>query len=869
MATVYLARDLRHDRRVAIKVLKPELGAVLGVDRFLAEIKVTANLQHPNLLPLFDSGEANGLLFYVMPFVEGESLRAKLDREQQLPIDEAVRIAMAVASALAYAHEHGVIHRDLKPENILLQSGQPVVADFGIALAVSNAGGGRVTQTGLSLGTPQYMSPEQAAGDRTIDGRSDIYSLAAVTYEMIAGEPPHTGPNAQAVISKLMTTSPQPLSALRSTAPGHVVAAVNVALAKLPADRFATAREFAEALGGTRQVALQPGVLAGATAPTGRFRRVREGVLAALALAGLAGTTYFATRDRGTAIAVGRFFAELPENVDFFGGAPPGVALSRDGTQLVVAGAKPGARGLYLRRLDDETVRFIAGTEDAVFPSVSFDGQSVLFNRDNQLRRVPITGGTSQVIADSAGGSPASWGENDQIIFVRSLELWLVAANGGAARKLAARDSTRGILGFSSPVMLPGGEHALATVYKDAVNAEGGVLGLVSLGDGSVTELGLRGSNPYYASSGHILFYRAYGEIYVAAFSLRRREVIGDAVRLVDGVGASSTGRADLAVSQTGVLAFHPNELVDGSASAMFVVDARGNERQVISNSGTVFGPRLSPDGRRVVSRDGPGAIGGDLWVHELETGARTKLTSNAQSWRPEWTADGARVVYMRGPDIGGRIMTRPWDASTDEAEVLPSALNGPQRVLQEISLGPPGTFAAIRTGSRASTGAADIWIAPIDSLSNLRPLLASPYFELEPTVSPDGRLLAFTSNESGRFEVYVTPLPGPGPRVPVSIGGGAEPRWSPNGASLFYRGATNMMSATISTSPALVVSRRDSLFVDTYRRYTGFAEYDVFPDGKRFLMTRVLGGARRSTRVVVIVNWPEMVGRVGRSAGQ
>src|SRR5437868_4319505 len=196
MATVYLARDLRHDRHVALKVLNPELGAVLGVERFLSEIKVTANLQHPHLLPLFDSGEAGGLLFYVMPYVEGESLRARLTREKQLPIDDAVRIAVAVADALDYAHSHGVIHRDLKPENILLQHGQPVVADFGIALAVTKAGGERVTQTGLSLGTPLYMSPEQATGDRIIDGRSDIYSLGAMLHEMLTGDPPLTASTA-------------------------------------------------------------------------------------------------------------------------------------------------------------------------------------------------------------------------------------------------------------------------------------------------------------------------------------------------------------------------------------------------------------------------------------------------------------------------------------------------------------------------------------------------------------------------------------------------------------------------------------------------------------------------------------------------
>src|SRR5690242_3159948 len=250
MATVYLARDLKHDRRVALKVLNAELGAVLGVERFLAEIKVTANLQHPNLLPLFDSGEADGLLFYVMPFVEGESLRARLGREKQLPIDEAIRLAEAIAGALDYAHRHGVIHRDLKPENILLQDGQPLVADFGIALAVSNAGGSRITQTGISLGTPQYMSPEQATGDRAIDGRSDIYSLAAVTYEMLTGDPPHTGSTMQAVIARVLTERPRPVRAARPTVPEHVAAALERALEKLPADRWPTAQTFADALEG-------------------------------------------------------------------------------------------------------------------------------------------------------------------------------------------------------------------------------------------------------------------------------------------------------------------------------------------------------------------------------------------------------------------------------------------------------------------------------------------------------------------------------------------------------------------------------------------------------------------------------------------
>jgi TolB-like protein len=248
MATVYLAKDLRHDRDVALKLLKPELGAVLGAERFLSEIRVTAKLQHPNLLPLFDSGENDGQLWYVMPFVEGETLRAKMDRERQFPLKEAVRIAVLVAGALDYAHRHRVVHRDLKPENILLQDGQPLIADFGIALAVANTAGNRITQTGLSLGTPQYMSPEQAMGERMIDARSDIYSLGAVLYEMLVGEPPFTGPTTQSIIAKLVTESPRSARESRPSVSTGLNAVVMKALEKIPADRFQTAKEFAEML---------------------------------------------------------------------------------------------------------------------------------------------------------------------------------------------------------------------------------------------------------------------------------------------------------------------------------------------------------------------------------------------------------------------------------------------------------------------------------------------------------------------------------------------------------------------------------------------------------------------------------------------
>ena len=282
MAVVYLAEDLRHHRSVAVKVLKPDLAAVLGAERFLKEIEVTASLQHPHILPLFDSGQVvapdspGTFLYYVMPYVEGESLHARLRREKQLSVAEALRIAREVASALDYAHRRGVIHRDIKPDNILLQEGSALLADFGIALAVSQAGGTRLTETGMSVGTPQYMSPEQATGERELDARSDLYALAAVLYEMLTGEPPHTGPNARAVVAKLMTAEPVPVGVLRPGMPTGVQQAITRALAKVPSDRFASVAEFATALEGMGPVAAVPAVGAGA-----RLRR-RATVVTAL-----------------------------------------------------------------------------------------------------------------------------------------------------------------------------------------------------------------------------------------------------------------------------------------------------------------------------------------------------------------------------------------------------------------------------------------------------------------------------------------------------------------------------------------------------------------------------------------------------------
>jgi eukaryotic-like serine/threonine-protein kinase len=404
MATVYLARDLRHDRDVAIKVLRPELAAVIGAERFLSEIKTTANLQHPHILPLFDSGEADGFLFYVMPFVEGESLRDRLTREKQLPIADAVRIATEVAGALDYAHRHKVIHRDIKPENILLHDGRALVADFGIALAASKAGGGRMTETGMSLGTPLYMSPEQAMGEREITARSDVYALGCVTYEMLAGDPPFTGSTAQAIVAKVMTEKPARPSRVRDTIPEDVEEAILIALAKLPADRFATAAEFATALAGggaTVRRAVNSGPRDGLAAKPWSRALIGVAALLLLGVGFIAGRWVLGRHSASRIVfAPKTFHRQGIFNARF---APDGRTI------VLSATTDSNGPGLFILR-PDYPEQTSLGLTDTHLLSVSSKGElAILVHAEfirhrlfqGTLARVPLDGGAPRQVLDS------------------------------------------------------------------------------------------------------------------------------------------------------------------------------------------------------------------------------------------------------------------------------------------------------------------------------------------------------------------------------------------------------------------------------------------------------------------------------------
>ncbi len=460
MATVYLAQDLKHDRKVAIKVLRPELAAVIGAERFLREIKTIATLQHPHILGLIDSGEVSGTAYYVMPFVEGESLRDRLNREKQLAINDAVRLATEVAAALDYAHRHGVIHRDIKPENILLHDGSALVADFGIALAVSSAGGGkRMTETGMSLGTPHYMSPEQAMGDREITARVDIYALGCVTYEMLIGDPPFTGSTAQAIVAKVMTAEPVGLIEQRRSVPPPVEDAVLTALQKLPADRFASAAEFAAAL-------VTPGTATRRiTTVGGRRPAPRRLAWLPLALVGAVafGLGLFGGRLVGRQAApksppVLRYAITLPDSAAQMDRNGTSLAYSPDGSAIAY-----GSRvGLMLRFADRLDVVPVPEGRRGIGPFFSPDGQWLGFLDDAKVVKVPLAGGTAVTICDSCTGYSYSWGSDDTVRYhtapstnANTRVLMAVSARGGKPYQIA-RPENEATDAFRGPILVPG-----------------------------------------------------------------------------------------------------------------------------------------------------------------------------------------------------------------------------------------------------------------------------------------------------------------------------------------------------------------------------------------------------------------------------
>jgi len=861
MATVYLARDLRHDRPVAIKVLRPVLAAVIGSDRFLAEIKTTANLQHRHILPLFDSGEVDGLLFYVMPYVEGESLREKLDRERQLPVDEAIDIATETAEALEHAHRRGLIHRDIKPANILLQEGHVLVADFGIALAISSAGGARLTETGLSVGTPQYMSPEQATGETRVDARSDQYSLACVLYEMLAGEPAHTGPTAQAIIAKVITEDPQSLSNRRKTVPYHAEYAVLKALSKLPADRFGSVAEFSEALNNPAVAGTWPALLSAAGPPdpwvlwVGRRRWLRWAI--PLLVAGLLGTASWGWLRPGIGGGAARdstlrFSIPYEIGETFFANRDV-IGLSPEGTHIAfVAGADEETQYLYVRPLDRLEATQVPDSKGALDPFFSPDGRWVGFATVTGIRRSPTAGGSTLDVVEFPEPRGASWGPEDDIIFGSTSGLWRVPAEGGEAVQLTRLDPGRGETLHSRPSFLPGGEAVVFTIGRGTIDQT--EVAILTLSTGEVTRL-FPGLSPRYAENGLLLYGSADGALIGIPFDPGRREAVGQSVRLIEGVAVKTTGTAEFEIARNGLLVYLTGEPRD---AAIVTVDREGAEDTLIADRDRYATPRFSPDGSRVAFGRGIPPTR-QIWVYEMSDGTSMPLTFGGHHYYPVWSPDGSGVAFTtETPEGAGHLSWTPADGSGKITTLLES-----EELSYPESWSRDGESLVFRRQDAASRR--DLWRLTLGADTIAVPILELPSNEDAAAFSPDGDWLAYASDLSGREEVYVSPFREAGGRQTVSLDGGTEPVWSRDGTELFYWTGEGLVAARVRTNPGFDVVSRTVLFTGPYQQWPFHAAYDVHPAGDRFVFVRA--GESPPSQLVVVTNWfEELHGRIGEN---
>ncbi|HEV8365333.1 MAG TPA: protein kinase [Gemmatimonadaceae bacterium] len=833
MATVYVACDVRHERKVAIKVLHPELAARLGSERFVREIKVTANLQHPNILPLYDSGATEDFLYYVMPYVDGESLRAKIDRDRQVSVEETIAIARAIAAALDYAHEHGIVHRDIKPENVLLQRGQALVADFGIALAVSAAGGARLTETGLSIGTPHYMSPEQATGDRALDARSDIYSLGAITYEMLTGDPPHHASSAQATIAKILSEKPSPISHSRDLVPANVDAAIQRALAKSPADRFVRAAHFADALTNPGFRLPETGQMIAAARTTPQRRTLVSGLAAAtLALGLLAGWLIRTAAAPRTGVSEDRpvvFFVPMDS-----GAAIPGYpAVSPLGNKIVYPAGDAGSIRLFLRNLDDPIPAPLPRTEGAHSAFFSPNGEWVGFVSDQSLKRIRLGVGSDEVITPYVEGmAGATWREDDTILFATlpGGSLFEVPATGGTPKPLVIGKHTFSS-GFFFPHFLPGGK---AIVFN--TEAAGGLLGVLNITNGEHRTFG-RGLRPSYVDTGHLIYADPDGRLTSQKFDLGRLDTTGTPSALPDELGVGR-GNAFYSVSRGGTLAIIR---AAGTDLDLAFFDRAGKEQMVFRNGG-YWAPRFSPDGNQV-------AFGAtrpdDIWIYDVPTKTRRRLTvDGANNNDPTWSPDGRQLALSANRPGRKDLLVRSADGSGTE-----------QRVVVREGLQWPTDWT--RDGYIVYTEVPldedrDIMVVKADGSAPPFPYLDTPFSEKSADVSPDGRWIAYDSNASGRFEVFVNTFPkrSTSPII-VSKAGGRNPRWSADGRELFYWENKQLISVRLELN-GRAHPKSYSTILETNYAAADHANYDVHPDGSRFVIVQ---GRGRPQRIVVAMN--------------
>ncbi len=749
MATVYLAEDLRHKRRVALKVLRPELTHALGPERFLREIETTANLRHPHILPLYDSGQAGEFLFYVMPYAEGETLRDRLDREKQLPVAEAVQITREVADALGYAHSRGVIHRDIKPENVLLESGHAVVADFGIAKAVSAAGGETLTQTGLALGTPLYMSPEQAAGGQDLDGRSDLYALGCLLYEMLTGEPPFSGPTVESLVHQHLSATPRDVTQLRPRVPREIAGALDRLLAKNPADRYTTAVELIRAI--------EPGMPAAPRQdrPAGsRVRWVGGAVVLAVAVAvavvllGRAG----GPGSGGTMVTTLRQVTFSPEVEEY-------PSLAPDGERLVFSRDVNGLRQLVLTSLaDGREEPLTRGEFDHIQPAWTPDGQAILFVRAQRARtrlepgdvfavfsggdiwRLALTARTEErLITDAYNPAVAADGRIAfDASFADTRRIWVADARGRNARQVTT-DSSEAVT-HVDPSWSPGGR-LLAYQHIERTKFDIGVVDAVGGETRRVTDDPFLDVNPVWTADGTAIDFSSYRSGGLNVWRLpvgARGEPAGLPVQITTGAGQDVQLAASPAGGRLAFTVLRINADLWRLPVDPVTGRPRGNPEPVVVTTREDSRGSWSPDGRSIAfNSDRSGDM--NIWIHDVAGHVDRQLTRGpGGDYQPRWSPDGTRVVFFS-----------------------------------------------------ARSGNSDIWLADV-ATGQLTQLTTSPWLDINPSFSPDGQRIAFQSDRQGRMELWVMRADGAEQRALTTAGVGPSHfvPWAADGRTIYFRPA-------------------------------------------------------------------------------
>ncbi len=866
MGAVWKAVDTTLDREVAIKVL-PEAFArdAERLARFQREARMLAALSHPGIAAVHSVHEAEGIRFLAMELVPGVDLEERLGRGP-LPLDEALDVARQLAEALEAAHERGVIHRDLKPANVkLTPDGRVKVLDLGLAKALdapeaagrSEAGLSRSptmtsggTLAGMILGTAAYMSPEQAKG-APVDRRADVWAFGVVLHEMLTGRRLFPGDTPSEVIAAVLRADIE-LDDLPPATPASVRRLLRRCLQRDPKRRL---RDLGDARleldPAESEVESGAGGAAALDAGAGglRLSRATLGLAAAIIVAlGLA-VAWLATRERPAAPgAVTRFaLYDIGMPIDAF----QGVALSPDGRRIVFrARGSEGGERLHVRDLGDYQVRPLPGTELGWLPFFSPDGSQVGFFALGKLKTINLDGGLARTVTELPSGfAGAVWLPDDSIIFTSnaSERLGRVPAAGGEIA-FTQIDTGKGGGVVTSPWLLPGGDALLLNVGSVGTGGSFDVA-VYDLDDGSLSIVAENGFTPSYATSGHIIYQQGEaGPLMALPFDAASRRVTGEAFPVLDDVGSRVSYQVRMfTLSETGTLAYIPRSPLLDSGAVVWV-DRKGETTPIVEIGKILVEPRLSPDGGRIAFRTPAPTC--DLWVHDIARGTTTRITHEGDNHGLAWSPDGRRVAFCRLGSPEWAVLSVSADGAGEVEQLSPPQV----RRGYAASMSPDGAFVLVE--ARGEATGADVDLVDVKE-KTVRSLFGTRFEEAGPAFSPDGRHIAYVSDESGRREVYVVPFPALDARVQISTSGGMQPVWSPRGDELFFRSDRAMLVVDVDLAPELTAGRPRPLFESEHSSSdaTGLPGYDVSPDGQRFVMVRERAGAA-GAEIHIVLDW-------------